>query len=202
MKKQSIVPSGHFGTGSDNIIVIDKFFSDELCNKIHKFLENNDVWNDSETSDPESFDFWSGKLSFEHTFVKEEFYKELKNKISELISYMEQTYDVVIKKTEIGLNFVRWLDGDDQAPHGDKENEDGSLQIGEIRDYDLSTIIYINDNFDGGNTYFTQHDISVKPKKGSVLIFPGDKYYIHGVSKVKNGTRYTLPKFWTVTEML
>lgn len=200
--KQSIVPSGHFGTGPENIHVVDNFFSEDLCNKIHNFLKTNNVWNNSETSDPGSYDFWSGKLAFENEFIGAEFYPELRQKIKELISLLETTYNVVIKKENIGLNFVRWFEGTDQAPHGDRENEDGSLQIGEIRDYDLSSIIYINDDFDGGHTYFTQHDISVKPKKGSVLFFPGDRYYIHGVSTITSGIRYTLPKFWAVQEIL
>jgi hypothetical protein len=199
----SIVPSGYFGTDSSNILVLDNIFSDELCDTIYDFLINNDdIWNDSDTSDQTSYDFWSGRLCLMTYFKDKDFYPELQERVKVLIGYIEKKFNVVIEAKKISLNFVRWPDGSSQAPHGDKENEDGSLQISEIRNYDLSTIIYINDNFDGGNTYFTQHDISIKPKKGSVLIFPGDRHYIHGVSEVTNGTRYTLPKFWTVSKMI
>ena len=55
----------------------------------------------------------------------------------------------------------------------------------------LTSIVYLNENFDGGYTIFND-GTKVKPKIGRCLIFNGQNY-IHGVSEVTQGTRWTLP---------
>lgn len=80
---------------------------------------------------------------------------------------------------------VKWPLGSYQDPH-----------IDTARDYTVYTsITYLNDNFEGGNTYLN-NDFSVKPKTGKGFFFDGLKYE-HGVSKVNNGTRYTLAIWYT-----
>ena len=44
-------------------------------------------------------------------------------------------------------------------------------------------------------------NIKFKPKPRAAYFFPGDKNYIHGVTKVTSGTRYTAPFFWTITKL-
>jgi hypothetical protein len=61
-----------------------------------------------------------------------------------------------------------------------------------------STVIYLNDDFEGGEIYFTKKDFQYKPIKFSAVFFPqfggreGNQEYEHGVTEVKNGYRYTL----------
>lgn len=57
---------------------------------------------------------------------------------------------------------------------------------------EFSYIIYLNDDFDGGETRFMNPRVSVKPTKGSVLCFPVDHYHIHKGVKVTNGTKKIL----------
>jgi hypothetical protein len=61
----------------------------------------------------------------------------------------------------------------------------------------FSCVIYLNDNFDGGETYFSDSKI-IKPKKGSCLTFSNSKYK-HSVNKINNGIRYTLSSWFTRT---
>jgi hypothetical protein len=194
---ESIVPSGYFGTGPENIHIIENFLSKELCQEIHDFLKIDKVWDGANIE-------WNKKVLPSPLFQDTDFYPELTQKRDELIEIIEKIYNVKINKDfqKISLVLVRWDHGATQAAHGDRENKDGTLKPKRIRDYDISSVLYLNDDFDGGNTYFTQHDISVKPKQGSVVIFPGDRYYIHGVSEVQNGTRFTVPKFWTVDQIV
>jgi len=97
---------------------------------------------------------------------------------------------------------VRWLPGQFQEPHADKE-----LHIGEDKGkpndfpyYDLSGLFYINNDYEGGELYFPQHGIKFKPKAGSAYFFPGDMNYIHGVTEITSGIRYVCPFFWTILE--
>jgi len=52
----------------------------------------------------------------------------------------------------------------------------------------------LNDNFDGGETYFGEGTI-VRPFKNKTIFFTG-KELIHGVKKVTNGERYTIATWY------
>jgi hypothetical protein len=56
-----------------------------------------------------------------------------------------------------------------------------------------TSIIYLNDNFDGGETVVGDKKIS--PEKGKILSFAGNKI-MHEALEVKNGTRYTVPVWY------
>ena len=64
----------------------------------------------------------------------------------------------------------------------------------------VSAVIYINDDYEGGELYFPLQGVQFKPKKGAAYFFPGDKNYIHGVTEVKSGLRFTCPFFWEITK--
>lgn len=53
----------------------------------------------------------------------------------------------------------------------------------------LSSIIYLNDDYEGGQTFFEDKTI-ITPKKKRILLFNG-KIYKHGVMPITKGTRYT-----------
>lgn len=48
----------------------------------------------------------------------------------------------------------------------------------------MTAVLYLNTIACNGATVFPQHNIKVFPKKGSLLTFPCDHDYIHGVSPV------------------
>lgn len=56
-------------------------------------------------------------------------------------------------------------------------------------------VIYINDEYNGGEIYYKYKDIIHKPKANSIVIHPANKEYTHGVKDVQNGTRYFLTHF-------
>lgn len=55
-----------------------------------------------------------------------------------------------------------------------------------------STIIYLNDEYTGGEIYFPNQNFSYAPKKFSAVFFPSaGSEYIHGVTTIKSGSRHT-----------
>ena len=59
-----------------------------------------------------------------------------------------------------------------------------------------ATIIYINDDYIDGNVFFPKLGIELKPKPGTLLFFPGNEEYEHGVRHVGDGPiRYVLVGF-------
>jgi hypothetical protein len=94
------------------------------------------------------------------------------------------------------LQLVRWLPGNEQHPHADSENEDGSPHPFPWRDY--ASVTYLNKEYEGGRIYFPQHNLELQPEPGTMVTFPGSTEYMHGVSKVESGIRYTVASFWTL----
>jgi len=93
------------------------------------------------------------------------------------------------------FNLVRWRVGDYQMPHADAENPNGDPHPFPWRNY--GCMLYLNNNFSGGEIYFPDHDIEIKPRPGLLAFFPGTTEYMHGVREVTEGTRYTIGSFWT-----
>ena len=52
----------------------------------------------------------------------------------------------------------------------------------------FTVILYINDDYEGGEVVFTESNLSIKPKAGTVLMFPS--YLHHQVNEVISGERY------------
>jgi hypothetical protein len=59
-----------------------------------------------------------------------------------------------------------------------------------------ATIVYINDDYVDGELFFKNLDLSLRPKPKTLLIFPGNEEYEHGVKEVSKGPiRYVLVGF-------
>lgn len=56
----------------------------------------------------------------------------------------------------------------------------------------ISMIFYLNDDYSGGEINFPRFNISYKPNKNDMLIFPSTYVYNHSVSPVISGTRYAV----------
>jgi len=65
------------------------------------------------------------------------------------------------------------------------------------RPLDIATLVYLNDEYEGGDIYFPKYKISYKPKPGDLLCFPDNPNFIHGVKPIIDGTRFTLPRWFT-----
>lgn len=88
-----------------------------------------------------------------------------------------------------GLNpfIVAWTAGTSQKEHTDNSN-------------DFTAIIYLNDDYEGGELNFPSLELSIKPIKGSLIIWPGN--ITHSISPVVSGTRYTMPIFFKAISVL
>jgi hypothetical protein len=76
--------------------------------------------------------------------------------------------------------FVHWPKGSFQPLHFDNASDKTIL----------SSIIYLNEDYQGGQTYFEDKTV-VAPRNKRALFFDGTKYK-HGVAPVTDGNRYTL----------
>jgi len=56
----------------------------------------------------------------------------------------------------------------------------------------LSALIYLNDDYEGGETYFPRQQIKFKAKAGDLLLFPSTFCYPHEALPVTKGVKYAI----------
>ena len=93
------------------------------------------------------------------------------------------------------VNFARWPPGYELQPHADSENPDGVPHPFPWRDF--ATVMYLNDDYAGGEIHFPNLGIEMKPAPRSLIVFPGTLFFLHGVRPVTRGMRHTIASFLT-----
>jgi len=77
--------------------------------------------------------------------------------------------------------------------HADSDNYDTERQLWrQDLDRDISLLIYLNDDYEGGTLYFPYFDYRIKPQKGMLVYFPSDSRYFHAAESLISGTRYAI----------
>lgn len=105
----------------------------------------------------------------------EEFYS--RNSHLPKLEYITKNYD--LRKYNVGIEHTIHVDNIDR-------NEYNTM--------DYALLIYLNDDYEGGEIYFPDLDIEIKPSAGSVIIF--DAYDIlHGSKKILSGNKYYIALF-------
>lgn len=68
-------------------------------------------------------------------------------------------------------------------------------------DYSIfTTLVTLNNDFEGGGTYFKKQKICVNPSIGTVCLHPGNITHKHGARPITSGTRYVIVSFIRSTE--
>ena len=68
------------------------------------------------------------------------------------------------------------------------ENEEDVINVVPFTDF--ASILYLNDNFEGGETYFEYFDLKVKPEIGKTLIWPAEWTHAHKGEVLRSGVKY------------
>ena len=102
------------------------------------------------------------------------------NGLDDLISF----YDWIIMRYEKGSFF--------------KNHKDD----GPMFDRTVSVIVYLNDDFVGGEIEFPGFNLLHKPKAGDVLFFPSSYAYNHNIKEVTEGTRYAIVNWYSYPDRL
>ena len=86
-----------------------------------------------------------------------------------------------------GLDLLRRVPpGHSIAEHWDAQNW---VQVA------AGVIIYLNDDFEGGEIYYPNKGLSYKPCRNSLVLHPATEPYKHGVNEVTSGMRYYITMF-------
>ncbi len=79
--------------------------------------------------------------------------------------------------------------GEPEKNENTYKNYDGSWVPNYASHRKYTTVLYLNDDFEGGETHFPTLDILTKPEKNKILGFRCDENFVHGVMPTYNGVR-------------
>lgn len=183
----------------ENIFSIENFLSTEDCLELSNFCKTRDYW-------PNDF-YKRGEVAKDDPSKRPQ--HQLVNKYIEIglneVSYhfgreMKLLYPAVLRQYKSGSNLEIHSDG---APLNPETNE-----VDYLRDYDPlhehpvtltegALVIYINDDYEGGEIFFPDLDLEIKPKAGQLISWPSGPMFEHGVKHISGGNRYVISSFLT-----
>jgi hypothetical protein len=65
----------------------------------------------------------------------------------------------------------------------------------------LSAIMYVNEDYEGGELEFPKFKLKIKPQKGTLLFFPSCFAYEHESHPVKSGEKNAIVTFFSETDL-
>jgi len=130
----------------------------------------------------------NSNLSLSESAFEEEFFRTLNNDyFLTLISatqWYKTRFDIHENFEHVeGYNILRYQTGQEYKAH-----YDGGIR--EARS--ISPILYLNDDYEGGEIEFVNFGVKIKPKAGSLYIFPATFPYAHIAHPVTEGTKYAI----------
>jgi Rps23 Pro-64 3,4-dihydroxylase Tpa1-like proline 4-hydroxylase len=174
---------------SDKIFVIENFIDQSDC----KTLIENFNKNTFDIPDPNIKSGYSisGEEAIKYYYSETE---EIENKVFKMICSVLSTF--YNKEIEIKSMFHSlMLPGSKNPLHWDNYVEDG--------EEDISTLLYLNNNFSGGDLSFPNQNIKISPAPGMLVFFQGSEDLTHEVETVESGHREALVGFcWPTNKRL
>jgi hypothetical protein len=127
-----------------------------------------------------------------------QFFTKLNNKIFDFVTKAYNT-EFIREKDNWGLNIHKvnsftdaHVDIIEHSPGPQKPGftEPTYLNWKDAWDGYLACNVYLNDDYEGGEVYFPERNYTFKPKSNSIVTWPGNKNFIHGITKTKITNRY------------
>jgi predicted 2-oxoglutarate/Fe(II)-dependent dioxygenase YbiX len=193
-----------------NILIIPNVISKEGINFILDYIHTQKK-EELSIFDPEKSNL-TGKIEFSidknirdtqiinTSHIKKEIEELYKNIVFNIINPF---YEFEIKDSEYP-QLLCYKKGGHYKPHYDGvstwKSPNGEIIWRKSMDRDLSTILYLNDDFEGGNLFFPNFRIKIKPEPGLLVCFPSNQMYLHGVDPVISGERYSIVNWMTVKD--
>ena len=182
----------------DNFIEVYKnVFSDEFCKQViewFKVAEESGMTKDRQSHDQapkidkEDLATYLPHFPMQHTskeLINEfnhvfwnECYKQYADKYSVLHTFFEhKSYTIKIQKTKPGQGYHVW--------HAETTSRDTANRL-------LTWTVYLNDEFEAGETEFLYQQYRYKPSKGDCIIFPAAYTHTHRGNPPIGGDKYII----------
>lgn len=160
----------------------------QIENNIHPLLKWSQAMVGYNTIMPNYRNCWDCKLSPNAVDIMGSECEEFKSAYSTVVmsigSCVEdycQPYGLNMSYME-AVNFVKYGFGE----HFDVHSDHGFSYICTV-----STVAYLNDDYEGGELWFKHLDQKIKPEAGDIVVFPSTFIYAHASLPVKSGIKYS-----------
>lgn len=123
--------------------------------------------------------------------------QQVESVIEQCKTFLEETYKLPCELSV--LEFVKYEKGGHYVTHIDGQYLDGdTIKIGPDHK-DLTCILYLNDDYEGGELTFNFFNKTIRPQKRQVITFPSNWRYLHKVSSITSGERYAMVMWFKTT---
>jgi hypothetical protein len=191
-KKTIVVRSSEDAVG--DFLVADNLLSPRECDALcHAFWELADITYRSNDIDP----YWNNRFIWfaDIAAARPALGQLMIDAQKRAIELIKTFYRLKAPVYPDLLQIVKWESGMFMRPHADNANPDGSVHEMAYRDF--PGILYLNDDYSGGELYLTDLDVAIEPKRGMLVGLTGGFHHEHAVLRIEAGTRLTMPFFLT-----
>lgn len=177
-----------------------KAIKEEDCKKIIADLENEIAkgipgieWSGAQVNDKENVDYVRNCVDLK--YKKKNLGKHLpenevlanchdmvEKELDKCLNHYESLWHLKMHYKE-AFNFVKYLPGKYFKIHGDH---------GPYYTCTVSAVVYLNDDYDGGEIEFIRQGLVVKPEAGDIILFPSNYVYEHASLEVTSGIKYSV----------
>ncbi len=124
-------------------------------------------------------------------------YKTLDGQVSRIQEEIERSFSLEVHP-ETKYAVTVYVEGAELPGHFDRAELIAGPTPNGYPHRDVSSVLYLNDDFVGGVFSFDIQGIRIIPRAGTLILFPGTRPFTHSVSVLESGLRYTVPQFWAV----
>lgn len=178
----------------ENVEPFESFTKDELlskdeCEYLVWLAETQEHWSSS------TDEFWHGRTIGlltdipRHKFQSVATVKLVLSVHQKIKEFVSKSFNTECYADQIGI--VRWSPGSYQMPHID--NIDGLSRV-------AGCVVYLNDDYQGGHTYYPYYGKSHTPKTGKIFTHNSGISHLHGVTQISGKTRYTIASTWSTNQ--
>ena len=174
------------------IKVLDNYLDKESFLTLKEYAETTDSWQEDIQPLWDKRNIHADKVFYEkNNKLSKSFFKLNKNFEKDIVDIFKPEIKVY---SEL-MSFARTFKQIDQTPHSDSTGNNGENNGTSFRSF--SALLYLNDNFDGGELWFPNQNFLFKPKENTAVFFPSTFEYLHGVKGLNEGVRCVITTFWT-----
>jgi predicted 2-oxoglutarate/Fe(II)-dependent dioxygenase YbiX len=132
-----------------------------------------------------------------HINQNDYYFNEMKSVSDALYSSLDKAFDHYsnvlypfagknIKNREQSIHLLKYEQGGHLPAHQDQG----------VSSRVLSSVMYLNDDYEGGEIEFKNSGVKLRPEAGSIIFFPSNFLYIHEVYPITAGSRYSMPHWY------
>lgn len=181
---------GQLGVDKNRILEIPNFITDSTAESLVSYFKKEDRWGETAFNGSRGAPLQIGYVQPQEFGLPNSIFEDINSKLKHAVATV---YNKNVIPTSIHAQ--KWDVGSSANPHSDNSDFDGNPTEG-FDNLKYVGILYLNDDYAGGNLYFPDHKISIHPNAGSMYIFSGGVENIHGVTEITAGTRYSIVSFW------